>query len=168
MCLLYYSFNFCVFIVLFFQNLGEKSHLIKYILLTTMHRCSHISFLLDVTTFDLTGQFCNVYPVQGLLADRIYVSFSSRVGSQSASFTRRSSECWLRRWFNGKESTCQCLDTRDVSSIPASGRSPGGGNGNPLQYSCLEDSMDREAWLPTVQGVTKTRTQMSTQEYHMP
>ena len=37
-------------------------------------------------------------------------------------------------------------DTRDVSSIPASGRSPGGGNGNPLQYSCLEDSMDRGAW----------------------
>ena len=49
-------------------------------------------------------------------------------------------------------------DTRDVSSIPRSGRSPGGGNGNPLQYSCLEDSMDRGAWQATVQGVTKSRT----------
>ena len=49
-------------------------------------------------------------------------------------------------------------DTRDVSSIPRSGRSPGGGNGNPLQYSCLEESMDRGAWQATVQGVTKSRT----------
>ena len=37
-------------------------------------------------------------------------------------------------------------DTRDMSSIPGFGRCPGVGNGNPLQYSCLEDSMDREAW----------------------
>ena len=49
-------------------------------------------------------------------------------------------------------------DIRDSSSIPRSGRSPGGGNGNPLQYSCLEDSMDRGAWQATVQGVTKSRT----------
>ena len=41
----------------------------------------------------------------------------------------------------------------DVGSIPGSGRSPGGGNGNPLQYSCLESSMDREAWWATVLGV---------------
>ena len=45
--------------------------------------------------------------------------------------------------------------TRDLSSIPGSGRSPGGGNGNPLQYSCLENSMDRGAWCPTVRGVAK-------------
>ena len=41
-------------------------------------------------------------------------------------------------------------DTGDTSSIPESGRSPGGGNGNPLQYSCLENPMDREAWQATV------------------
>ena len=40
--------------------------------------------------------------------------------------------------------------------IPRSGRSPGGGNGNPLQYSCLENSMDRGAWWATVHGVTKS------------
>ena len=46
-------------------------------------------------------------------------------------------------------------DLRDDSSIPGSGRSPEGGNGNLLQYSCLENPMDRGAWGATVQGVTK-------------
>ena len=41
-------------------------------------------------------------------------------------------------------------DTGDMSSIPEAGRSPGGGHGNPLQYSCLENPMDREAWQATV------------------
>ena len=41
-------------------------------------------------------------------------------------------------------------DTRDVGSIPGSGRSPGGGDGNPFQYSCLENLMDREAWRAIV------------------
>ena len=43
-------------------------------------------------------------------------------------------------------------DAREVGSIPGSGRSPGVGNGNLLQYSCLENSMDREAWWATVHG----------------
>ena len=45
-----------------------------------------------------------------------------------------------------------------TGSIPGSGSSPGEGNGNPLQYSCLENSMDRKAWWATVYGVTKSRT----------
>ena len=49
-------------------------------------------------------------------------------------------------------------DTRDSSSIPGLGRSPGGGNGNPLQYSFLENPMDRGAWRATVHGVTKSGT----------
>ena len=48
--------------------------------------------------------------------------------------------------------------TRDVCSIPGLGRSPGVGNGNPLQYSCLENSMDRRAWRTTVHGVTESDT----------
>ena len=52
-------------------------------------------------------------------------------------------------------------DTGVVGSIPGSGRSPGGENGNPLQYSYLENPMDREAWQATVQGVTKSQTQLS-------
>ena len=51
-------------------------------------------------------------------------------------------------------------DIRDVSSIPGSGRSPGGGHGNPLQYSCLEKPMDRGAWQATVHGVTQSQTQL--------
>ena len=46
-------------------------------------------------------------------------------------------------------------DTGDSSSIPGSGRSPGGGNGNPLQYSCLGNLMNRVAWWATVRGVSK-------------
>ena len=46
-------------------------------------------------------------------------------------------------------------DIRDAGSIPWSGRSPGGGNGNPLQYCCLENPMDRGAWQATVHGITE-------------
>ena len=49
-------------------------------------------------------------------------------------------------------------DIRDVGSIPGLGRSPGRGHGNPLQYSCLENPMDRGAWQATVLGVTKSQT----------
>ena len=48
-------------------------------------------------------------------------------------------------------------DTRDAGSIPGSGRPPGGGHGNPPQYSCLENPMDRGAWRATVCGVAKSR-----------
>ena len=48
-------------------------------------------------------------------------------------------------------------DIRDVGSIPGSGRSPGGGHGNPLQYSCLEDPMDRGTWWATVHRVAKSQ-----------
>ena len=58
----------------------------------------------------------------------------------------------------GKESTCNAGDTGDIGSIPVLGRSSGGGHGNPLQYSCLENSMGRGAWRGTVLGVTKSQT----------
>ena len=57
-------------------------------------------------------------------------------------------------------------DKRDVGLIPGLGRSPGGGNGNPLQYSHLENLMDRGAWQATVHGVTKSQTQLS--DFHSP
>ena len=49
-------------------------------------------------------------------------------------------------------------DSRDMGSIPGSGRSLGEGNGNPLQYSCLENPIDRGAWWATVHGVAKSQT----------
>ena len=57
-----------------------------------------------------------------------------------------------------KNSPANAGDTGDASSIPGLGLSPGIGNGNPFQYSCLENSMDRGAWQATVHGVSKNRT----------
>ena len=54
-----------------------------------------------------------------------------------------------------KNSPANAGDRGDAGSIPGSGRSPGGGHGNPLQYSCLEKSTDRGAWWAAVHGVTK-------------
>ena len=51
-------------------------------------------------------------------------------------------------------------DVRDVGLIPGSGRSPGEGNGNPVQYSCLENPMNRGAWWATVHRVAKSQTQL--------
>ena len=65
----------------------------------------------------------------------------------------------LPRRFKGKEYTC---NAGDMGLIPGLGRSPEGGNGNPLQYSCLENSMDRGAWQAIIHGVTKIQTRLST------
>ena len=59
---------------------------------------------------------------------------------------------------DGIESAC---NVGDLSSIPGSGRSPGGGHGNPHQYSCLENPMDRGARWATVHGVAKSRTRLN-------
>ena len=61
----------------------------------------------------------------------------------------------LPRWFGGKESACRAVD---MGSIPGSARSLGEGNGNPLQYSCLEEPTDRGAWWATDHGVAKSWT----------
>ena len=60
-----------------------------------------------------------------------------------------------------KESTCNTGDTRDRFSLPRLGRSPGGGHGNLLQYSCLENPVDRGAWWTTVQRVAKSQTRLT-------
>ena len=59
---------------------------------------------------------------------------------------------------DGKKSTC---NMGVLGLVPGFGRSLGGGNGNPLQYSCLENSMDRGAWQTTVHGAAKSQTQLS-------
>ena len=69
-------------------------------------------------------------------------------------------------WLSSKESVCNAGDTGDTGSILGSRRSPGGGHGNPLQYSCLENPMDRGAWLATVHGVTKSQTWLKQLSMH--
>ena len=91
---------------------------------------------------------------------------SSHLSSEQRSLGRESTKesrkakairfgMWLRCpwWLRGKECAC---NAGDLSSIPASGRSPGEGNGNPLQYCCLENSMDRGAWWAIVHGSAKS------------
>ena len=65
---------------------------------------------------------------------------------------------WLPRWFSGKESTCQCRRPRKEDS-------PGGGNGNPLRYSCWENPMDWGAWQVTIHRVSKSQAQVSTRTH---
>ena len=64
----------------------------------------------------------------------------------------------LPRW---EENSCaNAADIRDIDSTPGSGRSPGGGHGNPLQYSCLENPVDRGAWRAIIHGVAKSGTRL--------
>ena len=75
-----------------------------------------------------------------------------------------SDQCEVRmrasQWLSSKESACNAGAAGDTGSIPGSGRSPGGGHGNPLQYSCLENPMDSAAWWATVHGVAKSQTRL--------
>ena len=61
----------------------------------------------------------------------------------------------------GSEAKASAWNAGDPGSIPGSGRSPAEGNGNPLQYSCLENPMEGGAWWATVRGVIKSRTRLS-------
>ena len=61
---------------------------------------------------------------------------------------------------SGKEPTANAGDVRDMDLIPGSVKSPGGGHGNPPQYSCLENTTDRGAWQAIVHGVTKSWTRL--------
>ena len=70
---------------------------------------------------------------------------------------------WSQGFPGGSEVKAPACNAGDLGSIPGSRRSPGEGNGNPLQYSCLENRMDRGAWWATVHGVAKSRTRLSEQ-----
>ena len=78
---------------------------------------------------------------------------------------RKQKSCFRENWkfkisgdASGKEPACHCRRHRNVGSILGLGRSPGGGNGKPFQYPCLENSIDIGAWWATVHGVTKIQT----------
>ena len=70
------------------------------------------------------------------------------------------------RWPSGKESVCKAGATGDTGSIPGLRRTPGRGNGNPLQSSWLENPMDRGAWLAPAHGVLKSQTQLKRLSIH--
>ena len=72
----------------------------------------------------------------------------------------------LPQWLSGKEAACNAGVAGDTGSIPGLGRSPGEGHGNPLQYSFLENPMDRGAWWATVRRVTKSQTRLKQLNMH--
>ena len=67
----------------------------------------------------------------------------------------------LPRWLSGEESACNAGATGNFGLIPRWGRFPGGGNVSLLQYSCLENPVDRGAWWVTVHGITKSQIRLS-------
>ena len=95
-------------------------------------------------------------------------SWTALLGELSCCPERKSTFQWrakletgLSQRLSGKECPCNAGDAGDTGLIPGSGRSPGEGNGNPFQFSCLENSMDRGAWWVTVHGVAKNWTRLS-------
>ena len=110
---------------------------------------------------------------------KAHTGFYTRFKTRSTAFTHEHNDTWKRdilsrillsthsclimsHFFgqlSSKESPCNKGDSGDSVLIPGSGRSPGGWNGNPLQYSCLENPMDRGARRAIVHGVTKSQTQ---------
>ena len=78
------------------------------------------------------------------------------VASLFSSMAERAPFLRLPQCLGNKESTCRCTDSGDADPIPALERSPGGGHGNPLQFSCLENPMGRGAWWATVHGIAKS------------
>ena len=73
----------------------------------------------------------------------------------------------MRGFPGGSDSKESAYNVADLGSIPGSARSPGQRNGNPLQYSCLENYMHRGAWWATVHGVTKHGTRLSNYGFHL-
>ena len=93
-----------------------------------------------------------------LLTDKLYVHVLKRKHWKSYVCISVSIRMGFPSWLSGKESA---YNADDVGWVPGLGRSSGEGNGNPLQYSCLGNPMDRGAWRAAVHGVTKSRTWLS-------
>ena len=96
--------------------------------------------IMNPTPFTVSYQNCNQYPVKTLLATQVALLV--------------------------KNPPANTEDIRDEGLVPGSGRSPGGGRGNPLQCSCLENPMDRGAWRATVHGVAKCWTRLKRRGMH--
>ena len=100
--------------------------------------------------------FCLSVSPSFLLA--LFRGHLSRIPPWSAPLSYLSDSSLVSQW--AKKSAFNALDTGDACSIPGSGRSPGGGHGNPLQYSCLENPMDRGAWQAIVHGFAESWTRL--------
>ena len=102
---------------------------------------------------------CLVLPVIGPLQERLWWPFLLQVIDISGSPKTTASA--LQGFPGGSEVKASACNAGDLGSTPGLGRSPGEGNGNPLQYSCLENPMDGGAWWATAHGVSKSRSWLS-------
>ena len=97
-------------------------------------------------------------PISGTTGQRARCCLGPGSGATTAADSARHGRI---RILSSKNPPASAGDTTDAASIPGPGRYPGGGHGNPLQYSCLENPMDRGAWWATVPGVAKSQTGLS-------
>ena len=136
--------------------LGGRIH-DRHISVTTKCHCYFKCYLNFTFTFHFHALEKEMATHSSVLAWRI--PGTAEPGGLLSMGSHRVGHDWNNLAADGKESVC---NAGDLGSIPGSGRSPEEGQGNPLQYSCLENSMDRGAWWATIHGVTKSWTWLST------
>ena len=110
-----------------------------------------------------TEYACTLEPLPSLYEAHLTVQSKSNTiskGAANSNNTKTKQFQRIRVALVVKNLPANTGDIRDAGSIPKSGRSPGGGHGNPLQYSCLENHTDRGAWRATVHGVAKNQTRL--------
>ena len=121
---------------------------------------SEVSHKLKTNTFFLRSQYtyCNTIPLHTNTKVSVLLNVTSKP-QWGMGYVLLKSACQLSLQVSSvvKESTCNARDTVDTSSIPGLGRGAREGNGNPLQYSCLGNPMDRAAWRATVHGAAKSQ-----------
>ena len=154
-------------------------YLCQYKLFYNQNKCMHAQSLQLCPTFwdsmDCNPPGSSLHGIlQKRILERVAMTFSrgsSRPRDQTSdSCTSRrvlyTSTTWETPEYNyfpgGSDGKVSAYNAGDLGSIPGSGRSPGEGNGHPLQYSWLENPMDRGAWRTTIHGVTKSQTGLST------
>ena len=127
----------------------SSAHFLIGLFIFLVLSCISCLYRLEINSLSIVSFAIIFSHSEGCLFNLLMVSF---VVQKLLSLIRSHLFRGLFRWLSGKESTCQCRRCRIYGFDPGSGRSPGEGNGNPLQYSCLEASMDRGAWWAPVHG----------------
>ena len=136
------------------QSMGLQSHD------WATHTATHFSFsLTNFTSYMITILYVFIYLIL-ITSFSIFIAKENKIFSFPSLPINKPRGKGFPDHISGKEPSCQWGDIRDVGSIPGSRRSPGEGNGNLLQYSCLGSPMDRGAWQSTVHGVAKSQIQL--------
>ena len=147
-----YTFQIQVFWKNFFQiiptNIITLNHDWFICYMNGILDCQYIFFEYQLDTHHIQQKRCQTYSW-------------SHINHMFLCIKKKKKNPVLYVWGFPDGSEGKACNVGDLGSIPVSGRSPGEGNGNPLQFSCLENPMDREAWQSTVHGVTKSQTRLS-------